>query len=72
MHLKKKKKNYWNFGYSQGEDTGQALSWGRSLANSSNLSWAFALVPARPGPGTRLSGIAPSLQQFSLEICTTN
>lgn len=30
-----KRKTLWNFGYSHGEDTGQAMSWGRSLANSS-------------------------------------
>lgn len=30
----KKRKTPWNFGYSR-EDTGQATSWGKSLANSS-------------------------------------
>lgn len=30
-----KRKTLWNFGYSRGEDTGQAMSRGRSLANSS-------------------------------------
>lgn len=46
---KKKKETHWTFGYSHGEDTGQAMSWGRSLANSSPDVCAAALVTARVG-----------------------
>lgn len=32
--FKETRETLWNFGYSHGDDTGQAISWGRSLANS--------------------------------------
>lgn len=37
IFFKKRRKPLWSFGYSCGEDTGQALSQGRSLANSSPM-----------------------------------
>lgn len=71
MHFKKN--TYWNFGSSQGEDTGQVLSWGRSLANSSNLSWVFTPVRARQQPGDKTFWNSSfTIAEFSLEIYVTN
>ncbi|CAK6440552.1 unnamed protein product [Pipistrellus nathusii] len=51
-----------NFGYSHGEDTGQAMSWGRSLANSSPN---FSRVCPRQSQ-SQLSGEGGVSDHFSL------
>lgn len=60
------RKMLWNFGYSHREDTGQAMSWGRSLANSSPASWTLTLVRARQLSGEKVVP-KPASYYFSLQ-----